>query len=519
MTGCTGEKKAGGAISDKVYTALAWRDEALEYDKAGQMRLAELYYKKVYELMKDEPSQDWDLYAESGYRYACLLCQRSDMEGALAVVSEVLDKAEGQKLFPASYKSGLLSLMAQCQMHLAMPEEAKQTYAKAYQNQLTVFGGEKRGDLNMAIMCSNIFFSFFETGDYDEAAKWLGRYEDELSACEHIGAGDSSLIEEQKGSLALYKAQYLQATGRVGEAAAVYADIPRSRISTAANIPDAIGYLMAAGRYDEAVYWYEQLDSTCHAAEGTRMTFDNIAARLIPRYLAFRKAGRNDEALAIADSINAAIDSALVMQRKNDAAELAVIYQTQEKELALEKSESRATIYRILAFLLLAITVFILFSLWRLSVAHHRVVLKNLELYDIIQLEQQREARDIQRIAHQPEEQRTQGERLFLRITELMKKEQPYTDAELNRDMLAQMLGTNHRYVDEAIRECSGSQSTNAFINSYRVDHAARMLANTDEPVALIAEMSGFANRTTFNEQFRNLYKMTPSEYRRAAKA
>ena len=30
MTGCTGEKKAGGSISEKVYTALAWRDEALE---------------------------------------------------------------------------------------------------------------------------------------------------------------------------------------------------------------------------------------------------------------------------------------------------------------------------------------------------------------------------------------------------------------------------------------------------------------------------------------------------------
>ena len=32
--------------------------------------------------------------------------------------------------------------------------------------------------------------------------------------------------------------------------------------------------------------------------------------------------------------------------------------------------------------------------------------------------------------------------------------------------------------------------------------------------IALIAEMSGFANRTTFNEQFRSRYKMTPSEYR-----
>lgn len=31
--------------------------------------------------------------------------------------------------------------------------------------------------------------------------------------------------------------------------------------------------------------------------------------------------------------------------------------------------------------------------------------------------------------------------------------------------------------------------------------------------------MSGFANRTSFNERFRERYKMTPSEYRRAAKA
>lgn len=520
--GCT-EKQADGSeaeMSEAVLTAHHQLEAGKQYDLLrNQMRIAELYYGKSYETLKDDPSQSWATFAEAGYRYACLLNQRGDMEGALAVAGDMLKKAEGHDDFPGTVKAFLLSLMAECQLHLSMPEAAKQNFEQAYEHQTGVLGGEDKGDFNLAILCSNIFLSFFEMGEYDEAFKWLSRYEDELRACERLGVGDSLLLAEHNGLLALFKARYLQATGRAGDAAAVYAAIPRSRISTAANIPDAIGYLMAAGRYDEAAYWYEQLDSICHAAEGTRMTFDNIVAHLIPRYLAFRKAGRNNESLVMADSISTAIDSALVWQKKSDAAELAVIYQTQEKELALEQSESRATIYRILAFLLLAITVFILFSLWRLSVAHHRVVLKNRELYDIIQLEQQREARDIQRIAHQPEEQRTQGERLFLRITELMKKEQPYTDAELNRDMLAQMLGTNHRYVDEAIRECSGSQSTNAFINSYRVDHAARMLANTDEPVALIAEMSGFTNRTTFNEQFRNLYKMTPSEYRRAAKA
>ena len=147
------------------------------------------------------------------------------------------------------------------------------------------------------------------------------------------------------------------------------------------------------------------------------------------------------------------------------------------------------------------------------------MLIKNRELYEIIQLEQEREESNIERIAGQPEKERTPNERLFLRLVELMKKQQPYIDAELNRDTLAQMLGTNHRYVDDAIRECSDSQSTNTFINSYRVDHAARLLTETEDPIALIAEMSGFANRTTFNEQFRSRYKMTPSEYRQAAKA
>ncbi|MBR6844585.1 MAG: hypothetical protein IKM79_05750, partial [Bacteroidales bacterium] len=188
-------------------------------------------YKKAYEALKEEPSQDWLVYGEAGYRYACMLYQRYDMEGSLAVVNEILDKAEGQKDVPTSYRMGLLSLMAQCQLHLSMPEAAKQTFAKAYENELTVLGGEEKGDFNLAIICSNIFYSLFEIGEYDEAKKWLGRYEEELLACEKLGIGDSALIEEQKGSIALYKARYLQATGRADEAAAVYAAIPPAAFS------------------------------------------------------------------------------------------------------------------------------------------------------------------------------------------------------------------------------------------------------------------------------------------------
>ena len=191
---------------------------------------------------------------------------------------------------------------------------------------------------------------------------------------------------------------------------------------------------------------------------------------------------------------------------------------TQEKELQLKDEEMKTTVYRILSFSLVAITIVILIALWRLAIAHRRVLNKNRELYDMIVREQRREEREIEQLEQQPEQERTAGQQLFIRIVELMNKEKPYTDADLNRDRLATMLGTNHRYVDDAIRECSDNLSTNAFINSYRVDHAARLLTDTNDSISIIAELSGFANRTTFNEQFRNRYKMTPSEYRKAAK-
>lgn len=182
-----------------------------------------------------------------------------------------------------------------------------------------------------------------------------------------------------------------------------------------------------------------------------------------------------------------------------------------------QDAEPKTTAYRILVLSLLAIMIIIYVALLRLAIAHRRMLFKNRELYKMIQREQRCKVRDIQRIARQPEQKRRPEEQLFLRLVELMKKDKPYTNAELNRDMLASMLGTNHRYVDEAIRECSDSQSTKAFINNFRVDHAARLLTDTDKPIALIAEMSGFANRTTFNDRFRERYKMTPSEYRQAA--
>ena len=180
-------------------------------------------------------------------------------------------------------------------------------------------------------------------------------------------------------------------------------------------------------------------------------------------------------------------------------------------------ASAETTAYRVLTIVLVVILVVVSGALWRLAIAHLHLYRECRALYEAILRSQHREERDKERKGGYGGQRRRPNQELYARICELMRKEQLYTDAELNRDMLAERLGTNHRYVDEAIREYANKMSTNAFINSYRVDHAARLLAETDDPIALVAEMSGFANRTSFNNLFRERFKMTPSEARRAA--
>lgn len=278
---------------------------------------------------------------------------------------------------------------------------------------------------------------------------------------------------------------------------------------------EAADYLMAAGRYNEAAYWYEQIDSTYLATDGAKMTFDIIATRLSPRYTAYRKAGRNADAMVIGDSISAAIDSALVWQKKNDAAELAVIYQTHEKELALNNAKAETRIHRILLVSAILLILLISYLLWRTYKNNQLLTAKNRKLYDEIEQRRKEEQQEMVQLQAATEEQLTAEQQLYRRLCLLMDEQQPYTDETLNRNALARLLGTNAKYVEQAIRQCSKGETVSDFINRYRLEHVARLLKTTDDPIAIIGVLSGIPSRTTLIRIFRNAYGMTPSEYRK----
>ena len=488
----------------------------LNYDQGWQMKIAEHLYKKAYEGYGSDPSQDWYTYADAGYRWACLRFGRGDTEGALSVITDLLHQAEGNEAFPKQVEAALMMLMAEAQLQLHQYDEAKLTGQKVYEAIQQNADHESWEGWETAWACMNISDIHHASGDIEGALEWLDRCAQGVALAEQEH-DDSLVIEEWKGHVALQRALFLQETGHAAEAATTFAAVPRSRLMEPKGYKEAAKYLMAAGRYNEAAYWYEQRDSTYLATDGAKMTFDNIATRLSPLYTAYRKAGRNADALVLADSVSAVIDSALVWQKRNDAAELSVIYKTHEKELELNDAKSETRVHRVLLIAALLVILLIGYLFWRARKYNKVLLEKNRRLLADIEQREKEEQQAIEQLKAESEENLTSNQQLFRRICDLMDgPDHIYTDTDLDRNRLAQLLGTNEHYVTDAISTCTDGKSVNGFLNEYRLRHAARLLATTTDAVTVIAELSGFS-RSSFFRVFSDAYGMSPSEYRKVA--
>ena len=242
---------------------------------------------------------------------------------------------------------------------------------------------------------------------------------------------------------------------------------------------------------------------------------DMIHEHMIPHFKAFLKAGHIPEALEVATNICNKTDSALTNIRKDDLAQLSVIYQTQQNSMDLQRAYIRGIVFLLIIVLLLLVAALIGWLLFRSQQYSKELEAKNRELHEEVRLCEQRQQRTEQQLLARPQEELSSAQKLYLRICALMEKEKPFTNAGLKREQLATMLGTNHSYLGYAIRECANGQTISTFIDSYRTEYAAQLLATTDQPIGLVVEMAGFNNRVHFNKLFRIRYNVTPSEYRK----
>ena len=177
--------------------------------------------------------------------------------------------------------------------------------------------------------------------------------------------------------------------------------------------------------------------------------------------------------------------------------------------MALKEKEASERIHLIIIISLAAILLLGALALWRIILDRRQLNKRNRDLYDTIQQMQLEET---------PMTALSGNQQLYQRIVSTMKEQKPYTNSNLNRDNLAQMLGTNYNLVANAIRECANGQSIGDFIDEWRLRHAAKLLAETEDSIGLVMSASGFVSRSHFNTLFRKRYKLTPTEYRKISK-
>jgi AraC-like DNA-binding protein len=355
---------------------------------------------------------------------------------------------------------------------------------------------------------------YLEQGMPQKALPLVAKGDTALARLDRCSDRPEYVRQVRYNNITIGQAMIYAANGQHDKAEALYLKHRQSENLRVYDIGADARYLTMSGRYDEAIRLFRQSDSL-YMAQGSAVTTEYIKHYLMYQYETLQKAGRKDEAQALSDRMRQMTDSIHLQERKIDIEQQQEIRQ---KETEIANRRQSLIIHRIILVAVVLICLLIAYLLWR-SHQYNKVLLeKNRRLLAEIEQREREEQQAIVQLKAEPQEKLTANQQLFCRICDLMEApDHIYTDTDLDRSRLAQLLGTNEHYVTDAISTCTDGKSVNAFLNEYRLRYAARLLATTKDSVALIAELSGFS-RSSFFRVFSDAYGMSPSDYRRAAR-
>lgn len=330
--------------------------------KLGQQLSAELYYKKALatkELLRERPSLWYFAYDQ----LSTILTIKGDQQGSLATATEGYavakddDTEAGQE-----WRAILLHDIGYCQMQLGRVEEAEKNFTHAYNTlkRLASQTGKYDHIYSWARVAYNIMDAYTTTENFEKGEKWVVAAEEAINRLVESPDCPKRTAEEYIGSLNTHRAIVLVKTGQREEADKIYEEFLKSDYSkTNIGIVDNAEYLEIAERWDDLADLSPKLDSLAISWAMPKSMY-YLKNYLVRFFNAYQKSGRKDQALRIAQRMAESVDSIGEYERKHNAAELAIIYETQEKEAKIAEQASLLTQQRILV-VLIALALLLLF--------------------------------------------------------------------------------------------------------------------------------------------------------------
>lgn len=426
------------------------------------------------------------------------------------ILSDIGDDSSSMAL---TMRSSAMTRKAECELHTGHPDQAERLYRESIEILMDGMTHPKDyweiDPLFYGILELTDFY--LEHGQADKALSLVPMGDEALSRLESCPDVPDYVLRFRRNNITISQAMVYAAAGQSDKAEALYRQHSTSDGLSPTDICVDGRYLAMTGRYDEAIRLFRLSDSL-YCAKGGPITIAYINSRMMLQYDALQKAGRNPEALAMGNRIRELTDSIRVQERLADIQQQQVIRQKEEEIINRRQS---LLILRIVLIAALIVCLTVAYMLWRSRLYNKELTAKNRKLYEEIEGRRLEQQQEIVQLRAAPVEQLTAEQQLYRRLCALMDEKKPYTDESLNRESLAQLLGTNEKYVEQAIRQYSKGETVGDFINRYRLENVALLLKTTDTPISLIGELSGIPSRATLARLFRNAYGMTPTEYRK----
>ena len=492
------------------------------YGNMGQTRLAVFYGEQI--LNVPELKMEGDTYYSAILMLIGLLERNGEYGKAIRLSDEMIADVENERKqggglsgiseqVALRVKSRALTFKGDCEYHLEHPDEAERYYLEGID---LMMDGVKHPDdywvidpLIISIIETTEFY--LEQGKAEKALALVAKGDTALARLDRCPNVPDRVYHLRHNNITIGQAMVYAANGQRDKAEALYLKHRQAENPSVYDIGADARYLAMTDRYDEAIRLFRQADSL-HLAKGGAINTVYIKNYLMNQYETLQKAGRKDEVLAMADRMRQLTDSIHLQERKIDVEQQQEIRQ---KEAEIANRRQSLLVYRILAVAAFIVCGFIVYLFWRATQYNKVITEKNRRLVAEIEQREREEQQAIEQLKAEPEERLTAEQQLFRSICNLMDSpDHIYTEADLDRYRLAQLLGTNEHYVTDAISACANGKSVNGFLNNYRLRYAAHLLATTNDSVALIAELSGFS-RSSFFRIFSDSYGMSPADYRR----
>ena len=334
-----------------------WRGYA--YSRLNKAKLAESYWKKAT-LLPIKSDDDLKYHAMSASRLAGILMIKDEYEATLRAVMPTIKALDEAGRNDDSDYANLLGIMGCCQLMTGNAEAAEKNFNRStekYRHIISVTNSVN--DYNSAIACVIVVTDcYLRIKDFGKMMHWNGVFESLLKNYKNLSNVSPQIIDKQNARLNIYRACALEGLGQKDKARESYdSALTTQYVKTPEGMVEATAYLMLAQRWKETARNFEVLDQQMLKYDAA-FSIENISHYWMPKLKANIAANNKDSALAVASRICNVFDSVLIRKQRDDAAELAIIYniKQQETDFAQQKANlSRQRLHGTIITLILVI--------------------------------------------------------------------------------------------------------------------------------------------------------------------